>query len=502
MAIETKKAPPCTLVIFGGTGDLTKRLLLPAVVNLARAKLLPEKFAVVGVGRRDYSSEAFRAELTRSVREIGSIDTKSPAWRWLAGRIDYFKGDFDDPAAFRRLGEALEKIARRHRTERNVLFYLATAPEAFPVIVENLGAAGLTDEKAGGWRRVVIEKPFGTDLDSARALNRKVLGILEERQVFRIDHYLGKETVQNIMMLRFSNGIFEPLWNRDHIDHVQISVAESVGVETRGKLYDKVGALRDMVPNHLFQVLALIAMEAPASFDADAVRTEKAKVLKAVRSYDCEGCLDNVVRGQYRAGRNGRKALPGYRGEPDVSARSRTETYVAMKLLVDDWRWAGVPFYLRTGKRLAAKSSQVAIQFKQAPLALFRDLPGDHRMVRNFLVLQIQPDEGVSLQFGVKVPGPAMTVEEVNMDFSYRDRFAMPPSTGYETLIYDCMRGDATLFQRADFVESGWRVLQPMIDAWRDPRAPGLAGYAAGSEGPKVADELLARDGRTWHGLG
>jgi glucose-6-phosphate 1-dehydrogenase len=501
MTTETKKPPPSTLVIFGGTGDLTKRLLLPAVVNLARARLLPEKFAVLAVGRRDYSSEVFRAELTASVREIGSIDTKSPAWRWLAGRIDYLRADFDDPAAFRRLGEALETIARRRRTERNVLFYLATAPEAFPIIVENLGAAGLTDEKPGGWRRVVIEKPFGTDLESARALNRKVLGSLDERQVFRIDHYLGKETVQNIMMLRFSNGIFEPLWNRDHIDHVQISVAETVGVETRGKLYDKVGALRDMVPNHLFQVLALIAMEAPASFDADAVRTEKAKVLKAVRSYDCEGCLDNVARGQYRAGTIGRQAKPGYRVEPDVSPRSRTETYVAMKLLVDDWRWAGVPFYLRTGKRLAAKSSQVAIQFKQAPLALFRDLPGDHRMVRNFLVLQLQPDEGVSLQFGVKVPGPAMTVEEVSMDFAYRDRFAMPPSTGYETLIYDCMRGDATLFQRADFVESGWRVLQPMLDAWRDPRASGLAGYAAGSDGPKVADALLARDGRKWHKL-
>jgi glucose-6-phosphate 1-dehydrogenase len=501
MSEEAKKAPPCTLVIFGGTGDLTKRLLMPALVNLARTGLLPEEFAILAVGRREKSSDEFRAEFADSAQAIGTIDTKSKEWRWLAKRLDYLSGNFDDAATFERLKAALDDLARRHRTRGNVLFYLATTPDAFATIVENLGASGLATPPAGRWRRVVIEKPFGTDLKSAEALNRTILGILDEKQIFRIDHYLGKETVQNIMMLRFSNGIFEPLWNRDHIDHVQISVAETVGVETRGKLFDKVGTLRDMMPNHLFQVLALIAMEAPTSFDADAVRAEKAKVLTAVRGYDCEGCLDNVMRGQYRAGAIDGKPVQGYREEPDVRSRSRTETYVAMKLLVDNWRWAGVPFYLRTGKRLAAKSSRVAIQFKQAPLALFRDLPGDHRMVRNYLVLQLQPAEGISLQFGVKVPGQGMLVEEVSMDFRYHDRFAMPPSTGYETLIYDCMRGDATLFQRADFVESGWRVLQPMLDAWQDPRAPGLATYEAGSSGPKPADALLASDGRRWHPL-
>lgn len=499
MAAKPETAPPCAMVIFGGSGDLAKRLLMPALVNLVDAGRLASGFTVIGMGRSELDDESYRDDLTESLRDLSAVDPESEAWQSLRERIHYMAGDLTEGETFERIGGRLDDL--REETAGNAIFYLATPPSMFGPIVEKLGAAGLTHEQGGCWRRVIIEKPFGTDLQSAKELNETVLGVLEENQVFRIDHFLGKETVQNIMMLRFSNGIFEPLWNRGHIDHVQISVAETIGVEGRGSFYEKTGALRDMVPNHLFQLLSLTAMEAPASFGADAIRSEKVKAVSAVRSYDCATCLDNVVRGQYQAGRIDGEAVPGYRDEPEVDARSTTETYVAMKLLIDNWRWAGVPFYLRTGKRMAAKSSQIAIQFKQAPLALFRDMPEDDGLVRNFLVLQLAPDEGISLQFGAKVPGQGMRVAEVSMDFCYKDHFELPPNTGYETLIYDCMMGDPTLFQRADFIEAGWRVLQPMLDAWEESSGDGLALYEPGSGGPRESDALLARDGRHWHAL-
>ena len=368
----------------------------------------------------------------------------------------------------------------------------------FGKIVEQLGAAGLVNEAdAGGFRRVIIEKPFGTDLASAKALNAQVLKVLDESQVYRMDHFLGKETVQNIMVLRFANGIFEPLWNRDHIDHVQITVAETVGVERRARFYEATGAMRDMVPNHVFQLLSLTAMEPPNSFDADAVRTEKYKVLEAIHPLNDEEARRSAVRGQYGAGTLDGAPVGAYRSEPGVDPNSMTETYVAMQLGIDNWRWAGVPFYLRTGKRLARRTTEIAIQFKQAPFALFRDTPVDV-LTPNVLVLQIQPDEGVSLQFGAKIPGPEIALGGVRMNFRYEDYFNVTPSTGYETLVYDCMIGDATLFNRADGVEAGWAVVQPILDLWKSDKTAPLEIYPAGGEGPDAGSHLLWRSGRKW----
>src|SRR6202043_2886720 len=371
----------------------------------------------------------------------------------------------------------------------------------FANVVRRLAQARLLMEAEGRWRRVIIEKPFGRDLSSARELNREILQVASESQIYRIDHYLGKETVQNIMVLRFANGLFEPLWNRDHVDHVQITVAETLGVEHRGAFYDHIGALRDMVPNHLFQLLALTAMEPPVCFEADAVRSEKSKVLQCTHQFSPEDAWRNAVRGQYSTGIIDGGRIPAYRDSPGVAPDSTTETYVALKLMIDNWRWAGVPFYLRTGKALRAQNTEVAIKFKQAPFAMFRATPID-RLAQNFLILGIQPDECISLQFNAKVPGPTITLSGVGMTFKYEDYFQVAPSTGYETLIYDCMIGDAILFQRADGIEAGWRVVQPFIDAWRHAGGQGLATYPAGSEGPKEADELLARDGRRWRPIG
>jgi glucose-6-phosphate 1-dehydrogenase len=377
------------------------------------------------------------------------------------------------------------------------LFYLATPPAAFTPIGCHLGQSGLAREENGAWRRVVIEKPFGTDLASARDLNQKLLSVLKEDQIFRIDHYLGKETVQNIMVLRFANGLFEPIWNRHHIEHVQITVAESLTVGRRGNYYDATGALRDMVPNHLIQLLSLIAMEPPSRFAADSVRAEKAQVLDAVQ-YQMNGdALRNSVRAQYGDGYIDNRAVDAYRKTKDVKPDSITETYVALKLMIDNWRWAGVPFYLRTGKALRAKQTEVAIKFRQAPVAMFRETPID-RLAENFLVIRIQPDECIGLEFNAKIPGPSIAIGGVEMTFKYGDYFEASPSTGYETLIYDCMIGDAILYPRADGIEAGWRIVQPFLDAWRDAGADGLATYRAGSEGPSEADQLLARDGRRW----
>src|SRR5262245_19958442 len=494
---SARSADPCSLVIFGASGDLTHRLLIPALYNLAASGLLAEAFSVIGVARQELSSEAFRNGLEKGLRAFATRPVDERIARAMFSSVDYLQGEFDDPKIYEQLRQTLERVERTRSTRGNRLFYLATPPAAFAQIGGRLGKAGLAREENGAWRRLIVEKPFGTDLASARTLNRQLLSVLDENQIYRIDHYLGKETVQNILVMRFANGLFEPIWNRDHIDHVQITVAESLTVGRRGRFYDSTGALRDMVPNHLFQLLSLAAMEPPARFDASAVRAEKAELLDAVQIHNAADALSNSVRAQYEAGAVADRRIEGYRQTEDVDRGSTTETYVALKLMIDNWRWAGVPFYLRTGKALRSQLTEVAINFKRAPFAMFRDTPVD-RLTRNFLVLGIQPGECIDLQVNAKIPGPSITIAGVGMTFNYKDYFEAAPSTGYETLIYDCMIGDATLFQRADGIEAGWRVVQPFIDAWRGAGATHLATYEAGSEGPEQADQLLARDGRSW----
>jgi glucose-6-phosphate 1-dehydrogenase len=494
---EARPADPCTLVIFGASGDLTHRLLLPALYNLAVDGLLPKAFALIGVARSPSSNETFAADLNNSLPKFATQSIDQSVVQRLLGCVAYVQGEPDDNATYEKLKRELDRIERERGTKGNRLFYLATPPAGFAPIGCHLGESGLAREANGAWRRLVVEKPFGTDLASARALNRKLLSVLEEHQIFRIDHYLGKETVQNIMVLRFANGLFEPIWNRDHIDHVQITVAESLTVGRRGGYYDATGALRDMVPNHLFQLLSLIAMEPPSRFAADAVRAEKAQVLDAIQLPSHEDVLRNSIRAQYDDGFIENRAVEAYRKTPDVNPDSTTETYVALKLIIDNWRWARVPFYLRTGKALRAKQSEVAIKFKQAPVAMFRDTPVE-RLAENFLVLGIQPNECIGLEFNAKIPGPLIKIGGVGMTFKYQDYFDAAPSTGYESLIYDCMIGDAILYPRADGIEAGWQAVQPVLDAWHKAPANGLATYRAGSDGPKEADELLARDGRRW----
>ena len=499
------QGPPCAMVIFGSSGDLTKRLLIPALYNLAKAGRLSDKFALIGVDRTDRSHEEFRAYLAEGVRSFVSDTGTGPvtapfdarAWEFLAARMTHLKGDVTDPEMYDRLAQALKEAESEHGTAGNVVFYLAVAASLFGPVVERLAAAGLTREENQHWRRVIIEKPFGHDLESARALDARLAKVLSEHQIYRMDHFLGKETVQNIMVLRFANGIFEPLWNRDHIDHVQITVAETVGVERRAGFYEETGALRDMVPNHVFQLLSLTAMEPPNSFAADAVRTEKDKVLEAVIPLDDNDVRRNVVRGQYTAGVVRGQPVKAYREEEGVAPDSMTETYVALRLGIDNWRWAGVPFYMRTGKALTRRTTEIAIQFKQVPFALFRDTPVE-TLTPNVLVMQIQPDEGISLQFGAKRPGPDIHLGAVRMDFRYRDYFNTDPSTGYETLVYDCMIGDPILFQRADSVEAGWAVVQPILDLWRSDKSVPLEFYTAGTAGPEAAEQLLWRAGRQW----
>ncbi|MBV9860003.1 MAG: glucose-6-phosphate dehydrogenase [Alphaproteobacteria bacterium] len=502
---RASKAPPCAMVIFGSSGDLTKRLLMPAIYNLAKAGLLNENFALCGVDRRDQSDDAFRDYLADGVRGFVSdtamggaaqpFDQK--AWDFIAARMTHFSGDLTDPETYQNLAEHLKKLEEQHRTGGNVVFYLAVASSLFGPIIEQLGRAGLVTEENGHWRRAIIEKPFGTDLPSAKALNERVLKVLKEPQVYRMDHFLGKETVQNIMVLRFANAIFEPLWTRDHIDHVQITVAETVSVERRGSFYEQTGALRDMVPNHVFQLVSLVAMEPPNSFAADAVRTEKTKVLEAIMPLDEQDVRRNVVRGQYTSGTVRGKPVVAYREAEGVAADSTTETFVAMRLGIDNWRWAGVPFYLRTGKSMTKRTTEISILFKGVPFALFRNTPVDE-LTPNMLTLQLQPDEGVSLRFGAKKPGPEIELGAVKMEFRYKDYFNTAPSTGYETLIYDCMIGDAMLFQRADSVEAGWCVVQPILDLWKNDKTAPLEFYEAGSAGPEGSDNLLWRSGRSW----
>lgn len=495
-------AGPCAMVIFGAAGDLTKRLIIPALYNLTCSHLLPENFAIVGFDRADQTDQSWRDGLAKATEEFvnaggAQSEFNKDAWNFLAERMSYFKGDLTNDASYEELKRKLEEVDRTHKACGNYVFYLAVAERFFGTVVEHLGKSCLSCETGGRWRRVVIEKPFGHDLKSAQELDAQVLNVIDESQVYRIDHFLGKETVQNIMLFRFANGLFEPLWNRDRIEHVQITVAETVGVEKRGSFYEKTGALRDMVPNHVFQLLAMTAMEAPNSFSANAIRSEKAKVIEAVRLCNRTDMTCNAVRGQYTAGSIDNENLPGYRQEPDVSPESATETYVALKVLIDNWRWSGVPIYIRTGKRLCRRKSQIAIKFKQVPAALLRDTEFE-QPAPNWLLLRIQPDEGIALEFGAKIPGPSMRIGDVRMDFKYRDYFGAAPATGYETLIYDVMTGDATLFQRADNIEAGWAVVQPILDDWAKNPDKGLSLYQAGSQGPAAADELLARDGHAW----
>ena len=492
-----RAADPCIMVIFGASGDLTKRKLIPALYNLAADKLLSRQFAVVGVAGREHTHESFREQLRRDLKEFGSSSPDPEILDWLIGRIYYVRGQFDDDATFRSLSEVVKAVAGEHSVGGNILHYLAVAPPFFGPIITKLSAVGLTAESADQWRRVIIEKPFGHDLDSARELNVRIKGVLAESQIYRIDHYLGKETVQNLMVFRFGNGIFEPIWNRGYIDHVQITAAETVGVEQRGGYYETAGALRDMVPNHLVQLLSLTTMEPPASFDANAVRDEQAKVLHALVPYSPEDVLSKTVRGQYGEGVVDGTTLRAYRSEFRVVPDSRVETFAAMKLAIDNWRWAGVPIYLRTGKRLAARCTQIAIQFKQAPFALFRQA-GAEQPSKNLLVIRIQPDEGISLTFGAKAPGTVMRQRDVEMRFSYADQFGSNPTTGYERLLYDCMMGDQTLFQRADMVEAGWALIQPILDVWSALPGRNFPNYQSGSWGPAEAEELLERDGRAW----
>jgi glucose-6-phosphate 1-dehydrogenase len=496
---QTPRGPaePCVLVIFGGSGDLARRKLIPALYNLASDGLLPERFAIVGVGSSDLGDEGYRERVAELLPDHIAGDYEEQRWRWFAERLHYVQADFDDPDAYGRLRERLGEVAATFATGERYLFYLATPPGFFRTIIQHLGQAGLNRQETG-WRRVIIEKPFGHDLDSARALNRDIGAVLDEEQIYRIDHYLGKETVQNILVFRFANGIFEPIWNRFYVDHVQITVAETVGVETRGRYYDQAGALRDMVPNHLFQLLSLIAMEPPNSFEADAVRDEKGKILQAIQPIAPEQVLHRAVRGQYGPGEIGDLgAVPGYRAEEGVPEASATETYVALKLMIDNWRWADVPFYLRTGKRLPSRVTEIAIQFRRAPYVLFRDTPV-HHLPPNQLLIRIAPEEDIRLRFGAKVPGPGLAMGNVEMEFNYADHFGSQPATGYETLLFDAMNGDATLFQRADSVELGWSVLTPILDVWSALTPRGFPNYAAGSWGPWEADELIARDGRAW----
>ena len=505
-AHAAKPADPCAMVIFGASGDLTKRLVVPALYNLARTKMLPEHFALIGTARSEGTTESWRThlydELKAFVGNKGSEDNLAEideaVWQGLAARMSYIQGDLTTPGVYDDIRNALAAAEKVNGTQGNAIFYLAVADRFFATAVEHLGQAGLTHTTGKDckfWRRVVVEKPFGHSLESARDLDGIILGVLREDQVFRIDHFLGKDTVQSILAFRFANGLFEPIWNRNHISHVQITAAETVGVEKRGAFYEATGALRDMVPNHVFSLLSMVAMEPPVGFGDAAIRTKKADVFAAMPA----AMLDQAVRGQYAAGEVLGKQVNAYRDEPDVAAASTIETYVAMRLEVDNWRWAGVPFYIRTGKHLARRVTEIAVCFKQAPYAAFKDTPVD-ALICNWLVLRIAPDEGISLQFEIKRPGPIMDLAAVKMNFLYDDWFPKAPNVGYETLLYDVMIGDPTLFMRADLVEQAWRIVQPVLDAWAE-EASDCPRYASGSDGPDAAFELLARDGRYWRPL-
>ncbi len=490
---------PFAFVLFGATGDLAHRKVIPALYQLWRTHLLPHEFSLVAFGRRDYGDASFRKDIRASLDRYSRVlPIDEAAWRQFAGHVVYHRGDFDDDRAFERLGTRLEELEKTAGTRGNVLFYLATQSSAFAGIVAAIGRAGLDHEvHTSGWRRIIVEKPFGRDVESAVRLNREVGKVFRERQVYRIDHYLGKETVRNLLVFRFGNGIFEPIWNRRYVDHVQITVAESIGVEGRGSFYEETGAARDILQNHLLQLLTLVAMEPPVSFTADALRNEKVKVLRAISVIaSTEQAARDVVRGQYGRGWVEGEEVPGYREEPEVDPESETETFVAAKLEVDDWRWGGVPFYLRTGKRLPKRATEIAIQFKAVPHRLFADTTADPEP--NLLAVRVQPDEGILLRFSSKVPGLGLDIRPVNMDFTYGSAFSVDSPDAYETLILDALLGDQSLFTRADEVEEAWSIVTPILDAWTEMPAPDFPDYAAGTWGPGAAERLIARDGRAW----
>lgn len=489
---------PVAMVIFGASGDLTRRKLIPALYNLALERLLPPGFSVVGFARQDMSTHTFRARMREAVDEFSRRRPVDDAvWSSFADGLSYVRGDFTDASAYDALAEHLKVLDEERGTLGNRLHYLATPPDFYDDIIEQIGQHGLNTGPEHTWQRIIVEKPFGHDLDSARELNARVNRVFDERDVYRIDHYLGKETVQNIIAFRFANGIFEPLWNRQYVDHVQITVAESLGIEGRGGYYDQTGALRDMVQNHLMQLLTLVAMEPPVELKADPVRDEKVKVLRAVRPIKPELVRRFTVRAQYRAGFEAGEPVPGYREEERVDPDSRTETYVALKLFVDNWRWAGVPFYLRTGKRLPRRVSEIAIQFKRAPHLLFSGGAID-RMEPNVLTLDIQPDEGTSLKFAVKVPGPMMNLRSVHMGFQYGTSFNVQSPDAYERLLLDALLGDPTLFTRRDEVEAAWAIVNDILIGWSRMQTAPLPTYEAGTWGPPEADAFLSMEGRTW----
>ena len=488
---------PAAFVLFGATGDLAHRKVAPALLQLWRTHLLPHEFSIVACGRRSYDDKAFREELRDSLRKYSRVPVDADVADEFVGHIVYHEGDFGDESTYRRLGKRLDEIARQQGTDGNVLFYLATQPSAFAPIIAQLGKAGLDHEvHGGGWRRIIIEKPFGRDLTSAIRLNREVGKVFRESQVYRIDHYLGKETVRNLLVFRFGNGIFEPIWNRRYVDHVQITVAESIGVEGRGGFYEETGASRDVLQNHLLQLLSLVAMEPPSAFAADELRDEKVKVTRAIAPLGPMDVARDVVRGQYGPGWVAAEPVPGYRQEPEVDPESETETFIAARLHVDDWRWSGVPFYVRTGKRMPKRATEIAIQFKAVPHRLFKDSSVDPEP--NLLAMRIQPDEGILLRFGAKVPGLGIDVRTVNMDFTYGSSFSVDSPDAYETLILDALLGDASLFTRADEVEAAWGVVTPILEAWADQPAPDFPNYDAGTWGPTAAEVLLARESRRW----
>ncbi|MGI8783112.1 MAG: glucose-6-phosphate dehydrogenase [Acidobacteriota bacterium] len=496
-------APPCAIVIFGASGDLTRRKLLPALYNLAREQRLAPGLAIIGFARREKSDEAFRDEMKQAVEEFSRTPLDAKIWDSFAQGMHYLQGDFQDASCYEKLGQMLDRADAERGTSGNRVYYLATPPEFYDDIALNLGKFKMDDqsEGQGHWKRIVVEKPIGHDLDSARSLNRTISQVFEENQIYRIDHYLGKETVQNILVFRFANGIYEPIWNRQYIDHVQITVAEEVGVGTRAGYYEQAGALRDIVQNHLIQIVSLAAMEPPILFDANSVRDEKSKVMRSIRHFDAAAVDADTVRAQYAAGSVGGEKAPGYLDEQNVAVGSTVETYATVRFWIDNWRWKGVPFYVRSGKRLPKRVSEVAIQFKKPPHGIFRNEGAAAAQSPNVLALRIQPDEGISIRSQVKVPGQRVRIRPVMMDFRYGSSFGVDIAEAYERLLLDCMLGDSTLFIRGDELEASWTLVTEILEGWARQKLTKIPQYEAGSWGPAEADALLERDGRRWRRL-